>query len=273
MTHNIIKINSLENEELHPYKTLRRPLDHLKSGIFVAEGEKVVRRLLDSQLRLVSLLVTPEWFAKVESSLSSLGDEIKVFIAEKTLLETIVGCNLHQGIMAIAHVPADRPLDEIFRSLSKPALMVALDGLVNAENVGVIVRNCAGFGVDAIIVGETSSSPYLRRAVRNSMGTVFHLPIIHVENMQATLTGLKDVHGYSVVAAHPAGAHTLYETDLSGNLCIVLGNEGDGLTKNILDVCSSHISIPMSNDVDSLNVANASAVMLYEASRQRRKKQ
>jgi tRNA G18 (ribose-2'-O)-methylase SpoU len=272
MTYKIINISTLDTKELQPYRTLRRPLDHLKSGIFVAEGEKVVRRLLESQLRIFSLLVTPEWFAKIESNLSFQKDEITIFIAEKILLETIVGCNLHQGIMAIARVPADRPLEEIVCSLSRSALMVALGGLVNAENVGVIVRNCAGFGVDAIIVGETSSSPYLRRAVRNSMGTVFQIPIVHVEDLQSTLTNLKSTHGYNVVAAHPGGEHTLYETDLTGNVCIVLGNEGDGLTKNILDVCSIHVSIPMDNDVDSLNVANASAVLLYEASRQRRQK-
>ncbi|MFI5251656.1 MAG: TrmH family RNA methyltransferase [Bacteroidota bacterium] len=270
MPQNIHKIKDLENKDLHPYKTLRRPLEHLKSGIFVAEGEKVVKKLLSSQLQLVSLLVTPDWFSKLESDLSLLKDEIKIFIADKTLLETIVGCNLHQGIMAIARVPANRTLNEIIRSLAKPAMFVALDGLVSAENVGVIVRNCAGFGVDAIIVGETSSSPYLRRAVRNSMGTVFDIPIVHVDNLQSTLNDLRTIYNCNVAAAHPAGAQSIYDADFSGNVCIVLGNEGDGLSQKILDACSTYVSIPMNNKVDSLNVGSASAVLLYESSRQRK---
>jgi tRNA G18 (ribose-2'-O)-methylase SpoU len=269
MAKNIVKISTLDQEELRPYRTLRRPLDHLKEGIFVGEGEKVVRRLLNSHLTVISLLVTPDWFARLESDLSSRNEELTIFIAEKSLVETIVGCNLHQGVMAIAQVPADRSLDDIVQSVNGQALMIALEGLVNAENVGVIVRNCAGFGVDAIIVGENSSSPYLRRAVRNSMGTVFQVPIVHVENLASSLMKLRSVYNYNVIAAHPAGTNTIFDSELKGNSCIVVGNEGDGLSKSILDVCSTLVSIPMKNDVDSLNVANASAVLLYEACRQR----
>jgi len=269
MPYNSIQINNLEAEELHPYRTLRRPQEHFSQGIFIAEGEKVVRRLLDSQLTVISILLTPEWMHELQPQLDKREEDIELFVAPKEIVETIVGFNLHQGLMAAVRVPENQNADRILPSLPSPSLLVALDGLVNAENVGVIVRNCAAFGVNAIIVGETSSSPYLRRAVRNSMGAIFQMPVIHVQNLAASLQELQNKYRYTIAAAHPAGGHSVYEIDLSGNTCIVLGNEGDGVRQSILDVSPVRLSIPMQNNIDSLNVANASAVLLYEVNRQR----
>ena len=171
---NLRRVTSLGAPELEPYRTLRRPLQHIRQGIFVAEGEKVVRRLLDSNLAVVSFLMTEEWYEKLltGSPLSSRPAppniaDASIYVAGKKLLESIVGFNLHQGIMAVAKMPESRSLDETLHNAGRPYLLVALDGLVSAENVGVVVRNCAAFGVDAVMSGETSSSPYLRRAVRN----------------------------------------------------------------------------------------------------------
>ena len=262
-------IQSLELAGLEPYRTLRRPLEHIEQGLFVAEGEKVVRRLLHSSLKVISLLLTPEWLDVYERSIS-LSDSLEIFVGEKELLETIVGFNLHQGIMAVAKVPADKTLEEIISFHSEKKLLVAIDGLVNAENVGVVVRNCAAFGVDAIIVGETSSSPYLRRAVRNSMGTVFTLPVLHSKNLVEMLCTLRDQYHFSIIGtALKADAIPLSKTSFKDDCCIVLGNEGIGISKPVLDACTMKTIIPMSNGTDSLNVASASAVVLYEALRQR----
>ncbi len=232
----------------------------------MAEGEKVVRRLLDSPLTVVSVLVTEEWYKRLFHTEQPLFD---IFIADKELLQSIVGYNLHQGIMAVAKVPEQQFLEVILRQMSEPYLFVALDGLVNAENVGVVVRNCAAFGVDAIIVGETSSSPYLRRAVRNSMGTVFQFPVVHTADLAGALQSLQKTFHTNIIAAHPDEQSTIHNTNFMGNTCIVFGNEGEGISDKILKVCSSHVAIPMMNGTDSLNVASASAVFLYEARKQR----
>lgn len=269
---NVLVIDALEYAELQPYRTLRRPIEHFQQGIFVAEGEKVVRRLLDSPLEVVSMLMTPEWY----ETLSEAGNlktvtsnhSIKIFLAEKSLLESIVGYNLHQGIMAIGKVPRERTMKEILVSVKKPHLLVALDGLVNAENVGVVVRNCTAFGVDAILVGETSSSPYLRRAVRNSMGAVFQIPVVHVGHLAKTLREFQQ-HDIKVLGTTPNARVTLQQTNLRESICIAFGNEGEGISQNILEVCSDVVSIPMLNGTDSLNVASASAVVLYEVQKQR----
>lgn len=270
---NIQHVTSLDLPGLQPYRTLRRPLDHIRAGIFVAEGAKVVQRLLESDLTILSLLLTPQWYEQLlahdELSPETKANQPTIFIAEKELLETIVGFNLHQGIMAVANVPKERSLDDTVSTLSVPFLLVALDGLVNAENVGVVVRNCAGLGVDAVIAGETSSSPYLRRAVRNSMGTAFSLPVIHSINLRETLLSLRQNYGTRIVGAHPHGELPIEQSDLTGNVCIVFGNEGEGISSPILDACTDRVHIPMMNETDSLNVASASAVFLHEARRQR----
>jgi tRNA G18 (ribose-2'-O)-methylase SpoU len=265
-----ISVSTLDLPELRPYRTLRRPSEHFEQGIFVAEGEKVVRRLLDSDLRIVSVLTTQEWMEKLAlERLTRYEGTLPIFVADKQILQQIVGYNAHQGLMAIGRVPPQRSIDELISAIPSPHLIVALDGLRQAENVGVITRNCAAFGVDAIIAGETSCSPYLRRAVRNSMGTVFKLPIIHVGDLMESLQGLGTRYGTRILATDAHSHFPLSSANLTGNICIVLGNEDVGVSPDILYVSSERIAIPMEKETDSLNVGSASAVCLYEANRQR----
>jgi tRNA G18 (ribose-2'-O)-methylase SpoU len=268
---NIQHVTSLDLDELAPYRTLRRPQDHLQKGIFVAEGEKIVRRLVESDLSVLSMLMTPHWYQLLVADLQKfVMHPFTIYIAEKDLLETIVGFPLHQGIMAVAEVPQEHLLEDELRLAPLPYLLVALDGLVNAENVGVIIRNCAAFGVDAILVGETTSSPYLRRAVRNSMGAVFHLPIVRTQDLAESLKSLEDKNGIRVILANPSDGIPLDEADLSGNTCLVFGNEGTGISNRILDMPFMRVAVPMKNDTNSLNVASASAVILYKASKEKK---
>jgi tRNA G18 (ribose-2'-O)-methylase SpoU len=266
----IIAISSLDIPELHPYRTLRQPVEHFLEGIFIAEGEKVVRRLIESRLEILSMLITPEWLDKYRPLLEARSEQIRVFTASKNILETIVGFNLHQGIMALGKIPVPAAIESVLADAPRPYLFIALDGLTNSENLGVVVRNCAAFGVHGILVGETSSSPYLRRAVRNSMGTVFTLPIVHCSNLIETIRTLRTRYSISVIAAHPhTEEHTLFTADCTKDLCIILGSEGNGISPEVLAACSSAVAVPMHGSVDSLNVASASAVFLYEVIRQR----
>lgn len=260
----IRKVQSLELPELQPYRTLRRPEDHRRAGILIAEGSKVVQRMIEAHLEIVSLLMTPEWYAKLQPD-----GNFPVYLAPQPLLETIVGYRLHQGVMGIGRIPAQPSLETVLARASQPWLLLALDGLVHAENVGVVVRNAAAFGVHALLFDRTTSSPFLRRAVRNSMGAVFRLPAIETQSLPATLRDLRS-RSIDVIAADPGGDEILQHADLSASACIVLGNEGAGLSSDVLQACNRRIAIPMDNETDSLNVASASAVFLFEAARQHR---
>jgi tRNA G18 (ribose-2'-O)-methylase SpoU len=264
----VIPVSSLDQPGLLPYRTLRRPEGHIAQGIFVAEGEKLVRRLLETGIPVVSLLLSPEWLDRLAQTPACLRRNLTVYIAETRLLREIVGYNIHQGIMAIGQVPAEI----LPENLPSPHLLMALDGLRSSENVGIIARNCAAFGADAIISGGTSCSPFLRRAVRNSMGAVFHIPGLHARALPATLTFLHQKFGTSIVASDPHGEATLDRIDFSGNVCIIMGNEDDGISREVMDIASVRVSIPMARNTDSLNVAAASAVFLFAANRFREKR-
>jgi tRNA G18 (ribose-2'-O)-methylase SpoU len=263
-------IDDLDAPELRAYRTLRRPEEHLREGLFIAEGEKVAVRLFESGLEVVSILLTPAWLETHRETIERLTPAPDVFVAPKDLVETIVGFPLHQGIMALGRVPPVRTTEQVLSSSRRPWLLVALDGLANAENVGVLVRNAVAFGATAVAAGETSSSPYLRRAVRNSMGNVFRVPILHPASLSSWLEDLRGEHGVHIVAADAdANATPLHRCDLRGDVCVVFGSEGMGLRPDALARCHERAFIPMQEGVDSLNVASASAAVLYEAARQR----
>jgi len=122
-----------------------------------------------------------------------------------------------------------------------------------------------------LLVGETSASPFLRRAVRNSMGAIFQLPVVETKNLVGALMELRG-QGLRCIAAHPhTEQKTLPDADFTGDCCVVLGSEGHGISAPVLAACDEAVAIPMPPTVDSLNVASAAAVFLYEASRQRSK--
>lgn len=269
----IQKIAALDLPELAPYRTLRRAAEHAARRLFVAEGDKVVRRLLESQFGVESVLLPESRVPEFEPLLWARPErEIPVFtVAKKAVLEELVGFEMFQGVLAIGKIPALAVLETILANSPRPRLFAAVDGLTSAENIGLLVRNCAAFGAQALVVGETSSSPFLRRAVRNSMGAIFQLPVVETDQLTTALKTLRQ-NGVWCVAAHP---HTekkcLSQADFTGDCCLVFGSEGNGISPAVLAGCDEAVTIPMAAGVDSLNVGAAAAVFLYEAARQRGK--
>ena len=265
-------IESLDLPELQPYRTLRQSQGHYDQGIFVAEGVKVVQRLLQSRFTVVSVLLPEKWVAEFEPLIKTRPEtEIPVYVAAgKHVLEELIGFSMFQGVLAVGRIPKKQSLLDILELGPRPRLFAAADGLANAENLGALVRNCVAFQVQALIVGETSGSPFLRRAVRNSMGTIFQLPVFETPNLLQSLVELR-AQGICCLAAQPrAQGKTLWQADFSGDCCVVFGSEGHGISPAVLAACDEAVAIPMANEVDSLNVS-AAAVFLYEVNRQRGK--
>ena len=288
------QIDSLDLPELSPYRTLKRPAEHAAQGIFVAEGDKVVQRLLASRFGIVSVLLPEKRLAEFKPWLRDRPEkDITVYVAtNKSILEELIGFEMFQGILAVGKIPNVPTLEQTLAASARPHLFAAMDELNNAENIGLLVRNCAAFGVQALLVGETSSSPFLRRAVRNSMGAIFQLPVVELSQQRSplanpakprrrdepgvTLAGTLRVlrtRGIRSIAAHPhASGRTLAQADFTGDCCIIFGSEGHGISESVLAACDEAVAIPMANGVDSLNVGAAAAVFLYEARRQRGKR-
>jgi tRNA G18 (ribose-2'-O)-methylase SpoU len=262
-------IESLDLPELQPYRTMRRQMDHRRAGIFVAEGEKVVRRLIESPFEVISVLLPGKWLGPLRPLLAARPEVVQVFVADKKLLENLTGFSMYQGLLAIGKVPPALSLEVVLQSQPRPWLLAAVEGLSSADNLGSVIRSAAALGVQAMIVGETCTSPYLRRAVRCSMGAIFKLPVIEATSLRSDLRTLQ-ASGIGCIAAHPhVSGKTLPTADLRTDCCLVFGSEGNGLSREILEACSDAVAIPMASDVDSLNVGIAAAAFFYEAARQR----
>jgi tRNA G18 (ribose-2'-O)-methylase SpoU len=263
------RIESLDAPELAPYRTLRQTAEHRRHGIFVAEGEKVVRRMFEAKLTGVSALLTEPWLAQLQPLLEAAPEQIEVYVAPLPLLETLTGFPLFQGALAVGRIPPEPRLEDLLAGSPSPRLFIALDGLANAENVGVVARNAAAFGAHGLICGPTCASPWLRRAVRNSMGAVFRLPVVETPDLPAALKALR-AGAVRCIAAHPHTEQSdLKNAGLARDCCLVFGSEGDGLSAPVLAACDAAVAVPMASGVDSLNVASASAAFLYETARQR----
>jgi tRNA G18 (ribose-2'-O)-methylase SpoU len=262
-------VQSLETPELELYRTLRRTEEHEQAGVLVAANAKVIRRLLASRFTVVSALLTPAWLEQFEPLLRKRPEQISIYVAEQKVLETITGYKMHQGALAVARIPPRPDFENLLENSPRPLLLAAVEGIASAENLGAVVRSCAAFGAHFLIVGETCGSPFQRRAVAGSMGAIFEQPVVRVNNLVKTLATLH-ARGVRCLAAHPRpGAKKLSAVDLRGDCCLLFGAEGPGLTGNALAACDDMVEIPMPTFMNSLNVAVATGVFLYEATRQR----
>jgi tRNA G18 (ribose-2'-O)-methylase SpoU len=264
-----------------------------------------VRRLLESDFGVVSVLLPEKRLAEFEPLIRARTEDVPVYVMEIAELSKLTGFPFFQGVLAVGKIPEAHTLESILARSVPPRLFVAIDGLTNAENVGLIVRNCAAFGAQALLVDDSSASPFLRRSVRNSMGTIFKLPIVECGSLECgdlsslssaatrrdavdkstaekamtshrtpnLVRGLKFLRARNVriIAAHPhVQARAIHEAKFTEDCCIVFGSEGRGISASVLAACDECVVIPMSNEVDSLNVGSAAAALLYEAARQRR---
>jgi TrmH family RNA methyltransferase len=254
----MVLIKNVDDGRISLYKNLdSTPREHTEQGLFVAEGAKIVRKLLESPIEAVSVLMADKFageFVEIAEKSGLSGD--KIFVADKKLLDKIVGFKIHSGILAMGRQP-DMKIPE---DLS--GRIVFMCGIVNSENVGAIVRNCAAFGVENIIFDKETSSPYLRRAIRVSMGSVFHEKICFAENTLDTISELKS-KGCKIFAVEIDEKMLDYsKADFPENTALIFGSEGRGINREILENCDMTIGIPMSGKIESINVAAASAVIL-----------
>jgi len=227
-------------------------------GLFLAEGEKVVRRALDAGYVPRSVLTAAKWLPGLEADLAR--HDCPVYVADDALLQSITGYRVHRGALASLHRKPLPPLVQVLRTARR---VVVLEDLVDHTNVGAVFRNAAALGIDAVLVSPECADPLYRRSVKVSMGTVFAVPWTRAEPWPDALDTLRDM-GFRVLAMSPdPRGRPLPAADLGAPVAIVLGTEGEGLTDAARARCHESVRIPMAPGVDSLNVAAASAVVLY----------
>ncbi len=246
------------------FRSLKGKSGHFEKGLFIAEGEKVARKLLESSLHIPVAYMTEEHFINLQFLFEQRMDRTDVYLATKREMEDIIGYHLHQGIMLACRIPENRPLLTAVQEWKSPWMAVALDGIADAENMGTIIRNAAAFGAKAVIVDGQSCNPWLRRSVRVSMGTIVDVEIIFVEHLAAALTSIRNMHPIRLIgAALTENAINVADLYGTGNNIVVFGSEGLGLSKEVMVACDVLARIPMAPGADSLNVAVACGVFLY----------
>ncbi|TAL70265.1 MAG: RNA methyltransferase [Bacteroidetes bacterium] len=252
------EIIDINDNRISYFKNLRyTPLSHTKEKLFVTEGEIVTIKLLKSDFEIISVFVIEEFYKNYHKLISKKKiPDNKLYFADKSLINQIVGFKHHSGIMALASQPLAPELSE----LKSP--VIVMNGIINSENVGSIIRNCAAFGVYSIIVDKQTSSPYLRRAVRVSMGAILDINVYFSDFLVEDLKKLKQ-NSYKIICAElQTISKPITNFNFPEKFALVFGNEDKGIDGEVLDISDDVIYIPITDRVQSINVASSSAVIL-----------
>lgn len=252
------EIVSVSDERISAYHSLKEYSDRTGSeGDILVEGPEALGVLLKSEHEIRNVFLEPEYFKAFAALIAArAGLSERCYLAERNLMSKIVGYRLHRGVMAIAARPKPKPLSE----LSFP--IVAFNGLADAENVGSIVRTAHAFGVSSFLVDKRSADPYLRRAIRVSMGAALASKIAYVDSLAESASQFTP--SVELVAIEQTSDATpLAEARFSKRSIFVFGKEKGGIESSVLSRSSARINIPMETDVvKSLNVAHAAAIVL-----------
>jgi tRNA G18 (ribose-2'-O)-methylase SpoU len=261
----LIIIDSLDDPRVEPYRNLK--MKNLQRGgqYFIAEGKKVVERLLQSDFQTASVFVSrkriDEWQSKVPA-------DVPLYIAEQDVMSDLVGFDFHVGVVGCGVRRPSPSLEQIFPKDSPRLTVVACPNCDNPENMGAIVRISAAFGIDGLLLGKGCCDPFARRVIRVSMGTAFSLPIIESIDLSSDLQRLKNEWGFELAGTVlDEDAEELDVAHRRARFGLLMGNEDIGLGETWTDLCDRKLTIPMCRGTDSLNVAVAAGIVLHHFTR------
>ncbi len=258
-----VEVDDPADPRLADYRDLRdvelRQSLEAEHGLFLAEGEKVVRRAVESGHPVRSFLMAPRWLDGLADVLDSA--DAPCFVVSEEVAEQVTGFHVHRGALASLQ---RTPLPSVDQVLEGAHTVVVCEDVVDHTNVGAIIRSAAGFGVDAVLLAPRCADPLYRRAVKVAMGAVFTLPWTRLPDWYDALPDLS-ARGFTTVAMTLAPDAVPLEGAVAGvdRLALVLGSEGHGLSRRWESAADRRAVIPMRAGVDSLNVAAAAAVACY----------
>ena len=262
-----VRIVDPKDSRIAEYFAVSEPERARRRGVFVAEGRFVVQRLIeDGRNRVRSLLLNDAAHRALEPILCALPAETPVYLAAATEMRAITGFDIHRGCLAVAERPPEIPVERLSQS---GGILVILEGVANADNVGGVFRNAAAFGVHAVLLTPTCGDPLYRKAIRTSMGAVLRVPFARIGQWPAELARIRR-NGYSVVALTPRESSVTIDEFASlerpVRVALLIGAEGPGLSEAALSLAAHRVRIPTTNAVDSLNIAVATGIVLSRLS-------
>lgn len=247
-------ITDINDEDIAEFVSLKQSV-HSKENV-VVESKNVLKKLFKTDIKIHKLFTTIENLAFINEH--CLYIDFPIYTASNELMKQIVGHKIHQGMMALIDKPSFIEFNEISGNI------VVLNGLTSPENVGSIVRSCAAFGINTIVIDEKTCSPYLRRCIRVSTGNVFNIKVYKSHSLKNDLVALQQ-NGYTLVStANEENAVSLDTFKFSKKSVIIIGSEGHGIEKEILKISDSILKIDIDEEVTSLNASIAAAIILYK---------
>jgi tRNA G18 (ribose-2'-O)-methylase SpoU len=271
----VARVEDAGDARLADYRNLKDAELRRGGGVFVAESQLVVRRLLGAgRFRLHSVLLTERALESLREALEGAGDDLAVYLADEGVLRAVVGFNFHRGCVAVAErgaEPTSAALLEAWRA--GPRLVLVLDRMTNPDNVGGVFRNAVAFAADGVLLSPGCCDPLYRKVIRVSMGGSLEVPFARVPDLGAALTRLR-ADGFTLLALTPGPeAVELGEMGepraIPARTAVLLGAEMDGLAPAARAAADLALRIAMAPGVDSLNVATACGIALHRLSRGR----
>ena len=260
----IIDITSLHHPGVEMFSTLTeaqlRNRIEPEKGIFIVESPKVIRVALDAGYEPVALLCERRHIEGDAADIISRTGDIPVYTGTRELLAELTGYTLTRGVLCAMRRPTTKCVEDICRNARR---IVVIDGVVDTTNIGAIFRSAAALGVDGVLLTRNSCDPLNRRSIRVSMGSVFLVPWTWLDG---DVTTLHD-YGFRTIAMALTDQSISLDAPIlkqEEHLAIVMGTEGDGLPSDVISQVDYVVRIPMSHQVDSLNVAAAAAVAFWE---------
>ena len=258
----LVPINSVNDPEVLPYRNLPQQRLGKQSTLFVVEGSFLVDGLLASSFETESLFVERR---RADEFAEKVSQDVPVYVADKSIFQQILGFPFHRGVLACGRRHSNRTFQHLMTDLQEEAILVIGHDVKDPQNLGGILRNCAAFGVDGVLLGATCADPFSRRVLRTSMGAVLKLAIVESEDMVRDLTRLGSEHRFQRFAAVlNSKASPLESMKRAPRMALLFGNEAKGVSEALVSKCDHCVTIPMRMGTDSLNVSVASGIFLYQ---------
>jgi tRNA G18 (ribose-2'-O)-methylase SpoU len=256
----IIPIHDLDDPRIRIYRNIQEAMTTSPSQGFIVESRIAVERALHSPFPLVSILSDDR--AIDDLPVNSI-ENTDVYVVRRELIDDVVGFEFHRGMLAHVLPRPNPPLEQLVAN-SSSATLVVCPQIADPTNLAGIIRNCAAFGTQGLILGANCANPFSRRVARVSMGNLFRLPIRIAADLKQDLIALRGRWGVELIATVlDSTAEHLAQSNRPARMGLLLGSEGPGLSRPWIQLCDRRVTLPMKRDADSLNVATASGIFLY----------
>ncbi|EIF6295957.1 RNA methyltransferase [Clostridium perfringens] len=254
----MLEIESKNNNLFKEIKKLKEKKHRIKSNKYLIEGLRFVEEAIKSKVSIDSIIFTESFNEKNPDLFLKINENIKLIQMNEALLKQLCSTENPQGIVGVINMQN--------KELKSGELVVLVDKVQDPGNMGTIIRTAHAAGAAGIVMTKGTVDIYNDKTLRSTMGSIFYIPIVEDDSLDFVKSLKKE--GYKLVVSSLQGKNNFFEENLQGKVMIAVGNEGNGVSDEVYDIADIKVKIPMPGEAESLNVAVATSIMIYEKIRQ-----